>query len=175
MKNSWGWSPTWPSIRGGTAGGGKAGVPPRPSLPRTPRRPRPRPLPLPLVAGSAAARSWDGGTRCRAATLAATVEGPAPPLTMADGRKKPKWKKVDNERMWDAIPLPILIKRLDRGSAAPLNQSGHQRHRESRPTRCPNQRRPIFPPPPPATLRAWRTRGKRAESEGQVRRPFCTP
>jgi hypothetical protein len=173
MKNSRGWSPTWPSIRGGATGGGKAGAPSRPSLPRAPRRPRP--LPLPLVAGSAAARSWDGGTRCRAATLAATFEGPAPSLAMADGTKKPKWEKVDDERVWNAVPLPILIKRRDRGSAAPLDKSGHQRHRESRPTRCPNQRRPGFPPPPPATLRAWRTHGKRAELEGRVRRPLCTP
>ena len=158
MKNSRGWSPTWPSITGGIAGGGTTIAPPRPPLPRPPRRPRPRPLPLPLVSGSAAASSWEGGTRCRVATLAPTVEGPAPPLAMTGGRKERTWKKMDAGRTWDDIPLPLLIKRRGRGSAAPLGQSSHRRRRESGPTRCPSQRRPGFPPPSPATCMedAWR-------------------
>ena len=80
--------------------------------------------------------------------------------------------ETDDERMWDTIPLPLLIKGRGRGSAAPLDQSGHRGRRESRPTRCSNQQRPGFPPrhsrPAPAayhlqgmgdTWRANRNRG----------------
>ena len=48
-------------------------------------------------------------------------------------------------------PFPLFIKGRGWGSAAPLDQSRHRRRRESGPTRCPNQRRPGFPPPPLAT------------------------
>ena len=34
--------------------------------------------------------------------------------------------EADDGRMWDAIPLPLLIKGRGRGSAAPLAQSGHR-------------------------------------------------
>ena len=146
MKNSRGWSPTWPSVGGGTAGGGEAGAPPHPPLPRAPRRPRPRPIPLPLTAGSTATSSWEGGARCRAETLVATVEAPARPLAIAEERKKPRWKEADGERLRSAVPPPLLIKGRGRGSAAPLNQSGHQEREESRPTRGSNQQRPGFPP-----------------------------
>src|SRR4051812_28216818 len=96
---------------GGTAGGGEAGAPPHPPLPRAPRpRPRPRPLPLPLTAGSATAGAGEGGTRCRAATLAATVEGPRFPLSMADGRGEQKLKEGRDERMQGTIPPPALYK-----------------------------------------------------------------
>ena len=105
MKNSRGWSPTWPSIGKGIIGGGEAGTPPRPPLPRAPRPlPRPRPLPLPLAAGSTPAGSGGGGTRCRAATLAATVKGPWFPFSMASERKKQKQEETDDRRMRDAIP-----------------------------------------------------------------------
>src|SRR3954469_7080019 len=105
-KNSQGSSPTWPSMGGGTAGGGEAGAPPCPHLPRAPRPlPRPRPLPLPLAAGSATAGAGEGGTRCRVATLATTVEGPGFPLSMTDGRDEQKLKEEEDERMRDAIPL----------------------------------------------------------------------
>src|SRR3954462_12650521 len=96
---------------GGTAGGGEAGAPPRPPLPRAPRpRPRPRPRPLSLAAGSATVGAGEGGTRCRAATLAATVEGPGFPLSMADGRGEQKLKEGGDEGMRDAIPPPALYK-----------------------------------------------------------------
>ena len=109
MKNSQGWSPTWPSIGKGIIGRGGAGAPPRPPLPRALRplprpRPRPRPLPLPLAAGSTTAGSGGGGARCRAATLAATVEGPRFPFSMAGERKKQKQEDVEDGRMRDAIP-----------------------------------------------------------------------
>ena len=136
----------WPSIGGGIAGGGRADVSPRPPLPRAPHWPRPRLLPLPLVDGSATTGSWEGGMRCRAETLATTVEGPVPPLTMTYGRVEPRWKERDDERLWEAIPLPLLIKGRGRDSAAPLSQSDHRGRRESRPTRCPNQQRPVSPP-----------------------------
>ena len=179
MKNSRGWSPTWPSVGKGIIGGGEAGAPPRPPLPRAPRplprlHPRPCPLPLPLAAGSTTAGSGGGGTRCRAATLAPIVDGPAPPLAMTGGRKGRKWKKMDAGRTWDDIPLPLLIKGRGRGSAAPLSQSSHRRHRESGPTRLPNQRRPGFPPPSPATCMedAWRASRIERTGEATVPRPM---
>src|SRR4051812_9548123 len=119
-KNSQGSSPTWPSMGGGTAGGGKAGTPPRPPLPRAPRpRPRHRPLPLPLAAGSATAGAGEGGTRCRAATRAATVEGPGFPLSMADGRGEQKLKEEGDEGMRDAIPPLTLYKGTGWGLGRP--------------------------------------------------------
>ena len=42
--------------------------------------------------------------RCRAATLAATVEGPGFPLSMTDGREEQMLKEEEDERMRDAIP-----------------------------------------------------------------------
>ena len=74
--------------------------------------------------------------------------------------------ETDDERMWDAIPLPLLIKGRGRGSAAPLDQSGHRGRRESRPTRCPNQQRPGFPPPTPATLGHMASKQNRGDGRG---------
>ena len=81
--------------------------------------------------------------------------------------------ETDDERMWDDIPLPFLIKRRGRGSAAPLDQSGHRGRRESGPTRCPNQRRPGFPPPQLATCMkdAWRASRVERTGEATVPRP----
>ena len=62
------------------------------------------PLPLPLAAGSTTTGSGGGGTRCRAATLAATVEGPGFPFSMASERMKKKQEEIDDRRMRDAIP-----------------------------------------------------------------------
>src|SRR4051812_32415175 len=119
-KNSQGSSPTWPSVGGGTAGGGEAGAPPRPPLSRAPRpRPRPRPLPLTLAAGFATAGAGEGGTHCRATTLAATVEGPGFPLSMADGRGEQKLKEGGDEGMRDAIPPPALYKGTGWGLGLP--------------------------------------------------------
>src|SRR3990170_7738206 len=78
---------------------------------------------------------------------------------------------MDDERMWDAVPLPLLIKGRGRGSAAPLGQSGHRGRRESRPTRCPNQRWPSFPPPPPATHMGDMWRASRIEGTGEATVP----
>ena len=114
MKNSRGWSPTRPSIGKGIIGRGEAGAPPRPPLPRALRplprpRPRPRPLPLPLAAGSTIAGSGGGGTRCWGATLAATVEGPGFPFSMAGERKKQKQEEIEDRRMQDAIPPSLSL------------------------------------------------------------------
>ena len=79
--------------------------------------------------------------------------------------------EADDERMWDAIPLPLIIKGRGWGSAAPLDQSGHRGRRESRPTRCPNQRRPGFPPPPPATCMGDTWRASRIEGTGEATVP----
>src|SRR3954463_13000601 len=99
-KNSQGSSPIWTAVRRGAAGGGEAGAPPHPPLPRAPRpRPRPCPLPLPLTAGSAATGARGGGARCLAVTLAATDEGPGFPFSMADGRRKPE---AEEGRRWSA-------------------------------------------------------------------------
>ena len=68
-------------------------------------------------------------------------------------------------------PPPLLIKGRSRGSAAPLDQSGHQGRRESRPTLCPNQRRPGFPPPPPATCMGDTWRASRIEGTGEATVP----
>ena len=78
---------------------------------------------------------------------------------------------MDAEKMWDGIPLPLLIKGWGRGSAAPLGQSSHRRRRESGPTRCPNQRRPGFPPPPPATCMEGVWRASRIEGTGEATVP----
>ena len=71
-------------------------------------------------------------------------------------------------------PPPPFIKGRDQGSAAPLNQSGRRGRRESEPTRCSNQRRPGFPPPPPATCMedAWRASRIERTGEATVPRPM---
>ena len=174
-KNSQGSSPTWPSTGGGTAGGGEVGAPPRPPLPRAPRpRPRPHPRSLPLTAGSATAGAREGGMRCRAATLAATVEGPGFPLSMADGRGEQKLKEGGDEGMRDDIP-PVLYKGMEWGLGRPLSQSRRGRRRELEPTHRPAPRRPGFPPPPLATPSAWEPHGGRARPKRRVRRPLPTP
>ena len=90
---------------------------------------------------------------CRAATLAATVEGLGFPLSMTDGREEQRLKEEEDERMRDAIAphLPLFIKDRGWGSAALLGQSRYERRREPGPTRRPIQQRPGFPPPPFAT------------------------
>ena len=67
--------------------------------------------------------------------------------------------------------LPLLIKGRGRGSAAPLNQSNHRGRRESGPTRRSNQRRPGFPPPPPATCMGDTWQASRIEGMGEVTVP----
>ena len=69
-----------------------------------PASPTASPLPLTLAAGSTTAGSGGGGTRCRAATLAATVEGPGFPFYMASERKKRKQEEIDDRGLRDAIP-----------------------------------------------------------------------
>ena len=63
--------------------------------------------------------------------------------------------------------LPLLIKGQGRDSAAPLRQSSHWRRRESGSTRCPNQRRPGFPPQSPATRIEDAWRASRIEGTGE--------
>jgi hypothetical protein len=95
---------------------------------------------------------------------------------MADGRKKPKWKKVDDERMWNAIPLPILIKRRDRGSAAPLNQSGHQKAQRIKTDPLPQSATARFPASTACHLKgmenAWRAGIIGGTGEATVLRPM---
>ena len=126
--------------RGRTVGGGEAGAPPRPPLPRAPR---PRPLPLPLAAGSAMTGAGEGGTRCRAATLAATVKGPGFPLSMTDGREEQKLKKEEDGRMRDAIPPPALYKGTGLGLDRPARPIKTRKAQGAR----------TDPPPQPATAR----------------------
>ena len=76
--------------------------------------------------------------------------------------------ETDDERMWDAIPLPLLIKERGQGSAALLGQSDHQGRRELGPTHCPNQRRPGFPPPSPTTCMGDMWRASRIEGTGEA-------
>ena len=69
------------------------------------------------------------------------------------------------------FPFPLFIKGQGRGSAAPLGQSSHRGRRESRPTHYPNQRRPDFPPPPPATCMGDTWRASRIEGMGEATVP----
>ena len=57
--------------------------------------------------------------RCRAATLAATVEGPGFPFSMADERKKQKQEEIEDRKMRDAIPLPSPYKGAGSGLGRP--------------------------------------------------------
>ena len=172
-KNSQGSSPTWPSIGGGAAGGGEAGAPPRPPLPRAPRpRPRPRPLPLPLAAGSATAGAGEGGTRCRAATLAATVEGPGFPLSMADGRGEQKLKEGGDEMNAGRHPPPALYKGTGWGLGRPAQPIKTRKA----------QGTGTDPPPQPAAARfpastVHHPKRMRAtwQARRRVRRPLPTP
>ena len=68
-------------------------------------------------------------------------------------------------------PPPLLIKEQSRGSAAPRDQSGHRGHRELGPARCPNQQRPGFLPPPPATCMRGTWRASSIEGTGEAAAP----
>ena len=78
---------------------------------------------------------------------------------------------MDIEECGMVPSLPLFIKGRGRGSAAPLDQSGHRGRRESGPTRCPNRRRPGFPPPPPATCMRDMWRASRIEGTGEATVP----
>ena len=81
--------------------------------------------------------------RCRAATLAATVEGPGFPLSMTDGREEQKLKEEEDERMRDAIPPPALYKGSGLGLGRPARPIKIRKAQGAR----------TDPPPQPAMAR----------------------